>query len=204
MRKEGTMDRQTNTDGATFAPWQLKGIGVLRIIFGVVWGIDAWFKWQPSFVDNLTSYITGALDGQPAAVGAYIHFWHHIVGVDPRIFAYLVAIAETVVALGLIFGVFSNLIDVSGALLCTVIWSTAEGLGGPYKAGSTDIGAAIIYVLVFAGLVFARAGLQWGLDRRLTLTLGKWGFLASGPFTNPFRSREKSENRPQAGPVAVQ
>jgi len=24
--------------------WSLKGIGILRIIFGVVWGIDAWLK----------------------------------------------------------------------------------------------------------------------------------------------------------------
>lgn len=63
-----------------------------------------------------------------------------------------------------------------------VIWSTAEGFGGPYQAGSTDIGAAIIYVLVFACLVLGRAGLTLGLDRRLTPVLGRFGFLASGPL----------------------
>ncbi|MBJ7609289.1 MAG: alpha/beta fold hydrolase [Candidatus Dormibacteraeota bacterium] len=26
---------------ASFAPWRLKGIGILRIVFGVVWGVDA-------------------------------------------------------------------------------------------------------------------------------------------------------------------
>jgi uncharacterized membrane protein YphA (DoxX/SURF4 family) len=160
--------------------WRLKGIGALRIVFGVVWAVDAWFKWQPGFVDNLVSYITGNLAGQPPEVRAWIHFWHHIVGVDPRLFAYVVAVGETAIAIGLIFGLFSNLVDVGGALMAFVIWSAAEGFGGPYTAGSTDIGASVIYILVFAGLFLSRSGLHLGLDARLTPALGRWGFLASG------------------------
>ncbi len=60
-----------------------------------------------------------------------------MVGVNARVFAYLVAIGATAVALGLILGVFSNLTSVRGALLALVIWSTAEGFGGPYGVGST-------------------------------------------------------------------
>jgi hypothetical protein len=73
---------------------------------------------------------------------------------------------------------------VVGVLLAVVIWSTAEGMGGPYQAGSTDIGAAIIHVLVFAGLFLSSAGLYFGLDRGLTPLLGRLGFLASGGFTH--------------------
>ncbi len=102
--------------------------------------------------------------------------------VDPTVFAYLVAAGETAIALALILGVFSNLTYLVGVLLSIVIWSTAEGLGGPYQAGSTDIGAAVIYVLVFAGLFLSAAGLFLGLDRRLTPRLGRWGVLASGWF----------------------
>lgn len=174
-----------NPAGSTappFAPWRLQGMGVLRIIFGITWAIDAWFKWQPSFVDNFMSYLMGGQDGQPQAVKSWIHFWHVVVGVDPRVFAYVTAVGETAVAVALILGAFSNLTAVGGILLSTVIWSTAEGLGGPYHAGSTDIGAAIIYVLVFAGLFLANAGLYLGLDRRLTPLLGRWGYLASGPL----------------------
>jgi uncharacterized membrane protein YphA (DoxX/SURF4 family) len=163
-----------------FAPWRLRGIGVLRIIFGIVWAIDAWFKWQPDFVNNFMAYLMGAQDGQPQAVKSWIHFWHVIIGVDPRAFAYLVAVGETAVAVALILGVFSNLTSIAGVLLSVVIWSTAEGFGGPYVAGSTDIGAAVIYVLVFAGLFLAQAGLYLGLDRRLTPALGRLGLLASG------------------------
>lgn len=162
--------------------WRLEGIGVLRIVFGLVWAVDAWFKWQPDFIHNFTDYLSGAQDGQPLLVHHWIGFWINVVGVDPHLFAYLVAIGETAVALGLILGIFSNLTNVVGTLFALVIWSTAEGFGGPYKAGSTDIGAAVIYVLVFAGLFLSRAGLYLGLDQRLTPMLGRLGFLASGTW----------------------
>jgi thiosulfate dehydrogenase (quinone) large subunit len=170
------------TGPSHLATWQVKGIAVLRIVFGLVWLIDAWFKWQPDFIHNFTSYLTdaSAQEGQPAWVQSWIHFWVNVVNVDPHVFAYIVAFGETAIALALIFGLFSNLTYVAGVLLSVVIWTTAESFGGPYTAGSTDIGAAIIYVLVFAGLFLSMAGLTFGLDRRLTPRLGRWGVLASG------------------------
>jgi thiosulfate dehydrogenase [quinone] large subunit len=173
------------------AAWRLHGIGVLRIIFGVVWAIDAWFKWQPAFIDNYVSYVTGALDGQPGVVKGYIHFWHRVIAIDPRVFAYATAVAETAIALALILGAFTTLTAVAGMAISTVIWSTAEGFGGPYKAGSTDIGAAIMYALIFAGLFLAQAGLYLGVDRRLTPTLGRWGFLASGALPALVTARDR-------------
>ena len=168
--------------GAAPAPWRLTGTGILRIVFGLVWAIDAWFKWQPDFIGNFSDYLTGAVKDQPAAVKSWIDLWINVVNVDPHVFAHAVAIGETLVALGLIFGVLSNLTNLGGILLSVVIWSTAEGFGGPYTAGSTDIGAAIIYALVFVGLFLSSAGLYLGFDRRVTAALGRWGFLASGPL----------------------
>lgn len=77
-------------------------MALLRIVFGFVWLIDAWFKWQPDFIHNFTSYLTGSLEGQPAAVQVWITFWITIIKVNPYFFAYLVAIGETAVAIGLI------------------------------------------------------------------------------------------------------
>lgn len=163
----------------TWQPWRLKAIGGLRILFGIAWAVDAWFKWQPEFIRGFTSYLTGAQEGQPAWVKSWIGFWVNVVKVDPHVFAHAVAVAETLVAIGLVFGLFSNLTYVLGALLTLVIWTTAEGFGGPYVAGSTDIGGAIIYVIVFGALFVSAAGLYLGLDRRLTPKLGRWSFLAS-------------------------
>ena len=168
-------------NSTTLASWRFKWMGILRIVFGLVWAVDAWFKWQPDFINNFSSYLTGTLDGQPGWVQGWINFWINVVKVDPHVFAHLVAIGETAVAIGLIFGLFSNLTNIAGILLSVVIWTTAEGFGGPYVAGSTDIGAAIIYVLVFAGLFLANAGLYYGVDRYVTPLLNRWhlSFLAS-------------------------
>lgn len=173
------------TVGGEYSPlaaWRLKGFGVLRIVFGVVWGIDAWFKWQPDFVNSFTTYLTGAQGGQPWLVHHWIGFWINTVGINPTFFAYATAVGETAIAVALILGAFTNLTSIVGTLLAVVIWSTAEGFGGPYHAGSTDVGAAIIYVLVFAGLFLGAAGLYYGLDRKLTPALGRFGYLASGSF----------------------
>lgn len=172
----------TRTEATQLSRGRRDGIGILRIVFGVVWAIDAWFKWQPDFVNNFTSYLSGAQADQPQVIHHWIGFWINMVGVDPTFFAYFVAVAETLIAIALIFGVFTNLTAVGGALMSLVIWSTAEGFGGPYTAGSTDIGAAVIYVLVFAGLLLSSSGLYLGLDGRLTPYLGRFGFLASGAF----------------------
>jgi len=159
--------------------WRMQGIAILRIVFGIVWGIDAYFKFLPGFINNFSAYLVSSLDGQPGWVQAWIHFWINVVKVDPHVFAHLVAYGEAVLALALILGVFSNLTALVGILLSGVIWTTAEGFGGPYQAGSTDIGAAVIYVLVFAGLFLSNAGMMWGLDQRLTKRLGRFGWLAS-------------------------
>ncbi|MEP6639871.1 MAG: DoxX family protein [Chloroflexota bacterium] len=170
------------TTGRSLAGWRLTGIGLLRITFGLVWAMDAWFKWQPDFIDNFAAYLTGAQQDQPTWVQSWIGFWIDVVNVDLPVFAHLVAIGETAIAVALIFGVLTNLTSLAGIILAIVIWTTAEGFGGPYQSGSADIGSAIIYVLVFVGLVLSQAGLYLGLDRRLTPALGRFGFLASGPL----------------------
>lgn len=160
------------------ARWTL--IGLVRIVFGIVWLIDAQFKWRPAFIDGMASYLTGALTGQPAAVQVWIRFWVDIVNINPTFFAIFVALAETALAFALILGLFTNLAYLGGSLLAFVIWSTAEGFGGPYVVGSTDIGAAIIYLFVFALLFLTRAGAVLGLDARLSPRLGRWAFLGAG------------------------
>ena len=165
--------------------WRVQGIGVLRILFGLVWAIDAWFKWQPEFANNFASYLQETLDGQPSAVQAWLNFWVNIVNVDPLLFARIIAISETALALALIFGVFTNLATLGGVLLSLAIWAIPEGFGGPYAPGSTDIGAAIIYALLLIVLWLASAGQIMGIDAWLTSKLGRLSILASGPLPVP-------------------
>lgn len=155
-----------------------KAFAVLRIVFGIVWAIDAYFKWQPAFMDNFTSYLLEGAQGQGTLVQGWINLWVHTVGVNPHLFAIIVALGETAIAIGLLSGLLTKIAMSGGIALAFVIWSTAEGFGGPYMAGSTDIGAAIIYVLLFFALWFGRSWRAWSLDgwlkRKYAFALGRW------------------------------
>lgn len=155
-------------------------IAFTRIAFGLVWAIDAYFKWQPAFANNFVSYLIGTFDGQPAMIQAWLNFWIKFVSINPHLFARIVALGETGIAIGLILGLFSNLAYAGGTLLSVVIWSVPEGFGGPYTTGATDIGTGIIYVFGFLGLFLLSAGHYYGLDQILRAKLGRWGFLSSG------------------------
>lgn len=144
-----------------------KSFAVLRIAFGFVWLIDAVLKWSPAFLDNFTGYLAEGAQGQPALVQAWIDLWMRGVSFDPHLVAVVVAVGESAIALGLIFGFFTRTALLGGTLLALVIWATAEGFGGPYVAGSTDIGAGIIYVLLFAALWAGKCWRRYSLDARL-------------------------------------
>lgn len=141
-----------------------KAFSILRIVFGIVWAIDASFKWSPAFLNNFTDYLNQGAQGQPALVQAWINLWIHWVSVDPHFFGILVAIAETAIAIGLIFGLFTRIALLGGIALGVVIWTTCEGFGGPYVAGSTDIGAGIIYVIVFVALWLGKSWSNYSID----------------------------------------
>jgi uncharacterized membrane protein YphA (DoxX/SURF4 family) len=151
-----------------------KSFAVLRIMFGIIWLVDASFKWSPAFLNNFTDYVTEGAQNQPALVQSWIHLWVNGVSVDPHFFAVLVAVAETAIALGLLFGIFTEIAIAGGIAMTLVIWSTAEGFGGPYVAGSTDIGAAIIYAIVFVALWLGRCWRYYSLDPYLK---GRFPFL---------------------------
>jgi uncharacterized membrane protein YphA (DoxX/SURF4 family) len=146
-----------------------------RVGFGLIWLVDAWFKWQPSFVRGFTSYLAGNLSpAQPAWVDSWIRFWVQTVNIDPTLFAHLVALGETVIAIALLLGVGMRAFAVLGSVLSLIIWSTGEAFGGPYRAGTTDIGSAIIYVGGFALLAMTQAGYAFGLDGRFGLSGWSW------------------------------
>ena len=169
--------------------WRERGVGIARIIFGLVYVVAATLKWQPQFQNTFVQQISAVSDGQPAPIQAWISFWTHLVSINPLLFARIEATTETAIAVFLIFGIFSNLTYIVGIFLSLGIWSTAEGFGGPYIPGhNTDIATAFPYAILFAVLLFLSAGRYYGVDQWLTSKLGRLGFLASGSFR---RSRKQ-------------
>ncbi|MBV9615113.1 MAG: DoxX family membrane protein [Ktedonobacteraceae bacterium] len=161
--------------------WRERGIGIVRILFGLVYAVAAILKWQPEFQQSFLQQVTGTQDGQPASIVGWISFWAHLVSLNPLLFARIEATTESAIAVLLILGLFSNLTSIIGIFLSLGIWSIPEGFGGPYLPGhSTDIGTAFPYAILFAILLCLSAGRYYGLDQWLTPRLGRWGFLASG------------------------
>jgi nitrite reductase (NO-forming) len=124
-----------------------------RIGFGLIWLIDAVLKWLPGFRSTYVSAVSGAAQGQPGWLKWWFDFWVKLQTPRPTFFAYLVAVLETLVALAIIFGFARKLTYIMSAVLGVVIWAVAEGFGGPYMQGSSDIGTAIIYAVVSMGLL---------------------------------------------------
>jgi thiosulfate dehydrogenase [quinone] large subunit len=160
--------------------WE-KSMGILRIAFGLVWAIDAWYKWQPSFLKNTPQYFSRHLSGQLPPTRAWMLLWITIINVNPHAFGYLAALSETAIALSLILGLFSNLTYIAGGIFSLIIWSTTEGFGGPYHPGATDIGTSIMYTFIFASLFLSSASRNYSVDRYLVTKLGPISFLSSIP-----------------------
>jgi nitrite reductase (NO-forming) len=133
--------------------WADTAAGAIRTAFGMIWAIDAFFKWQPDFYNNYLSYITGIVSGQPHWLLPWFNFWVNLIKPDPNLFAWLTRLIETAIAVGLLFGVARKWTYVLGGIFALFIWSIPEGFGGPYTPGATDVGAGLVYVLVFVALL---------------------------------------------------
>lgn len=133
--------------------WPAAASSALRVTFGIVWAIDASFKWDASFASHFVGYLQNAAQSQPSWLDWWFNFWINLVSPQPDLFAWIVRIIETVIAAALLLGFGRKTLYVGGIIFSLLVWSTAEGFGGPYTAGATDIGSAIVYVLLFIALI---------------------------------------------------
>ena len=69
------------------------------------------------------------------------------------LFVWLTRIIESAIALALLAGFARKTLYIVGGLFSLLIWSTAEGFGGPYTTGANNLGTAISYVLIFVALI---------------------------------------------------
>lgn len=154
---------------------------VARITFGFVWLIDAYFKFQPGFVQNFSNLIQAGGQGQPAWLAPWFSFWVNFTSLNPAAWGYVIAFSELAIAISLIFGFMRRIGYSGGFLLSLLIWSIPEGFGGPYGASSTDIGTAIIYAIVFIMLIVINAEQgtsKYSVDSYMEKRFGWWKKLA--------------------------
>ncbi len=159
-------------DGASWAGPVRRRPTAVRVrlgfwLFGLLWAFDAWCKWQPGFREQVGTLMAGAQIGQPGWVAGWIGAFaalERAVGAQP--FGLLVALAETAIAAGLLLApwlpaAWTRLALLGGFVYSLLLWSTAEGFGGPYGPGFTGnrgdvLGTAIVYAVLFGFLLAAR------------------------------------------------
>jgi nitrite reductase (NO-forming) len=133
--------------------WPDVASAALRIAFGIIWAIGAAFTWTSQFAANYVGYLHNAAQGQPSWSGWWFEFWISVVTPNAMAFVWLTRIAETLLAIALLLGFARKTTYVLGALFSLLIWATAEGFGGPYTVGATNMGTALTYVLIFLLLI---------------------------------------------------
>jgi uncharacterized membrane protein YphA (DoxX/SURF4 family) len=160
-----------------------KRIASLRILFGLIWAVDAAFKFEPAFYRGLLAFVMSKDAGEPAWLNFWFHTWYRVFGAEPLFFALLVLIIEVLIAFSLLFGIARRLNYVLAIPFCFLIWGVGEAFGGPYVPGTTDINAGFIYVVVFL-LLYVVDGLvppSWSLDPLLERRFAWWHIIANPP-----------------------
>ncbi len=153
----------------------------MRVIIGVVWGIDGGLKFQPGVAEALPGMISDAGQGQPSWLAPWFHFWSQAVLGNPALVTFSIGSLELALALALLLGFLRKIAYTGGFALSLLIWSVPEGFGGPYGPGSTDIGTGIIYAFAFLFLLIINAAFgpsRYSLDYLLERRWPGWRRLA--------------------------
>ena len=143
-----------------------RGVKLSRIVavtFGLLWGIDGFFKFQGALYTQIPGVIQQAGVGQPAFLNGWFSFWYGVVSYNPMLVTYGTGILELSIAFALIAGFARKIAYIGGIILGMFIWAVPEGFGGPYGPGSVTVGGGDIYAL---GLLFMIVlGATYGRDR---------------------------------------
>jgi nitrite reductase (NO-forming) len=140
-----------------------------------------YFKWQPSFLHRLPEVMNEGAQGQPSFLHPWFNVAQSLIAIHPMAWAYMVALVETAVALALVLGLARKVTYIGGAIYSLMIWSTAEGLGRT-SGIATDIGAAIVYAIVFLALlaldIRGKGTRPYSLDAVIERRLPWWRHIA--------------------------
>lgn len=133
--------------------WLTAAVAAVRAAFGLVWAIDAFLTWRPEFTAHYVGYLQNAANRQPGWLLPWFNLWIGVVSPATGLFVWLTRIIETLIAIGLLFGLARKWAFIAGGLFSLLLWATAEGFGGPYTTGASNLGPALVYVLLFAALL---------------------------------------------------
>jgi nitrite reductase (NO-forming) len=191
---------QIQLEGTVSKTWPSVASAALRVAFGVIWAVGAALTWSPGFAVHYVGYLHNAAHGQPAWLAGWFAMWIGLVTPHAELFTGLTRIVETAIALALLTGFARKTLYVAGAVFSLLVWSTAEGFGGPYTVGANNMGTAISYVLIFVALIAinTHGRSPYSLDYLIEKRWPRWRRVAE------WSSVEAIAQEPQKLPLSVQ
>jgi thiosulfate dehydrogenase (quinone) large subunit len=172
----------------------------VRVLFGLVFGVDAVLKWLPGYRHSYLAALKSAAASQPSWLHGWFHFWISLQSKAPTSFAVLTGLAETGLAIVLLLGMARRAGYAAGVVYSLLVWSVGEGFGGPYASGSTDVGTGLVYALLFIALLtFAPPSRRerLSLDRIMVPRWTAWRHLAEP------HAVDRVDGAPIIEPVAI-
>jgi len=125
--------------------------------------------------------IQDASQGQPGWLHPWYNFWLASLTSAPATCLHGIGSIELALGSALVIGFLRKSVYLGGIILSLMIWSIVEGFGGPYKSGSTDIGAAIMYALTFVTIMIVERSSnysKYSLDALIERKLNGWKHVA--------------------------
>ncbi|MCI4358030.1 MAG: DoxX family protein [Thermoplasmata archaeon] len=156
---------------------------LFRILFGVVWIVAGALKFSSGFVSNFPAAVQTASGNAPGWLSGWYSFWLTQANANAQLIVYSVGGLELVLGIALVLGLLRKVAYLGGVLLSLLIWAVPEGFGGPYGsgAGGTDVGAGVVYALLFLGLIVINSTFgpsRFSLDYLIERRVRAWSRLA--------------------------
>lgn len=200
------MDDQ-QTDGCGRSVWTLAASSAVRAAFGLVWVVNAYLTWRPEFAAHYAGYLRNAAGLQPHWLAPWFSLWTLLVLPRIGLFVWVTRLIETALALGLVLGFARKTVYIVGGLFSLLIWSTAEGFGGPYATGASNMGPGLAYVLVFGALLVVdrlKGFSPYSLDFHIQKRVPSWRKVAESASADVLEREPEPMGWPvQAGAAAA-
>jgi len=138
-----------------------QAIEILRIGLGVIWALNLLFIVVPS------SDYWGSFPAVAASFGASTPGgpgFANFVAAHSLLFAWVIAIATTYLAIALLFGLTTRLACIVGIIASAVFFWTQYSTTFAFPGG-TDVGPHPLYIVMSVILLLGGAGRYWSLDR---------------------------------------
>ena len=128
-------------------------VAALRLLVGSILAVDATLQFLPGAPPQVAYLlVVGAGQNRPA-LSWWFSYWAGVIAADPGLWWYGTGILMACLATCLILGVARRLAYVVGFLFSLMLWAVPNGFGGPYAAPNTDIGAGLLYAVLFLVLL---------------------------------------------------